>query len=409
MPDISDLPPRMQRIVEEMHATTQLTITARSIGLDPLTEERRLALLAGIDSVEVLIALGEMQAALDAAMRNNSPTLPHEAMRIVDSQWFEPVRLQLADGHRLATPQAMVRLMREVIEGGEGPRRGIPDDDALLSLLLSVNDEHDSAPEWTSRFSTLEPSQIDAEMRAMSEDDLEALAHEAAVDEAASVLFNAPKLPEYMKCLTHEFWYHPWAERVGNELGATPADTFREATGISMDEFLLAGDLIMSVLRTGNAHYDLGALRDHGVSAEVVQYIERNMVRDLNEFRAMSQRDRQRGDVRAQRYTFTRFPFLGRGDGKILALRAQWGMDRFFGNAPEFDVQQGFHEQGQPQRAKQFQDAVKHQFEQIVGRIIARIAACTAGFGVVLGEEEMQSAWTEKKGQAPKACVIGCC
>jgi hypothetical protein len=149
-----------------------------------------------------------------------------------------------------------------------------------------------------------------------------------------------------MKCLTYEFWYHPWAEKVGNELGATPADTFHEATGISMDEFLLAGDLITSVLRTGHAHYDLAALREHGVSDQVVQYIRRNMVRDLNEFRAMSQRDRERGDVRAQRYTFTQFPFLGLGGEKILALRAQWGMDRFFGNAPEFDVQQGFHEQG---------------------------------------------------------------
>jgi hypothetical protein len=198
LPDMSDLPPGMQRVVEAMYATAQLTITAKSIGLDPLTAEQRLALLSGIDSVDVLIALGEMQAALDAAMRNNSPTLPHEAMRIVDSQWFEPVRLQLVDGCRLATPQAMVRLMREVIEAGEGPRRGIPDDDALLSLLLSVNDEHDSTPEWTSRFSTLEPSQIDAEMRAMSEDDLKALANVAAVDEAASVLFNAPKLPEYI-------------------------------------------------------------------------------------------------------------------------------------------------------------------------------------------------------------------
>jgi hypothetical protein len=197
-----------------------------------------------------------MQSALDAALRNNSPTLPQEAMRILDSQWFEPVRLQLVDGRRLATPQAMVRPMHEVIEGGEGPPQGIPDDDALLSLLLSINDEHDSSPRWTSRLHTLEPSQIDIEMRAMPEDELKALAHEAAVDEAASVLFNAPKLPEYMKCLTHEFWYHPWPERVGNELGATPADTFREAAGNDMDEFLLAGHLIMSVLRTGNAQCD---------------------------------------------------------------------------------------------------------------------------------------------------------
>lgn len=74
----------------------------------------------------------------------------------------------------------------------------------------------------------------------------------------------------------------------------------------------------------------------------------------------MSRRDRERGDVRSQRYTFTRFPFLDLGDGTVLVLRAQWGMDRFFGNAPEFDVQRSSVEQGKPDRAKQFQDAVKH-------------------------------------------------
>ncbi|MGH3638540.1 MAG: hypothetical protein ACRDUX_05870, partial [Mycobacterium sp.] len=230
------------------------------------------------------------------------------------------------------------------------------------------------------------------------------LANEMAVDEAASMMFNASQLPEQMKCMTHEFWYQPWAEKAGRQLGATPADTFVEATGIGMNEFLQAGDAIMSVLRTGRASFDIGALHEHGVNDEVVQYIRRNMVRDLDEFRAMSQQDRERGDVRAQRYTFTRFPFLDLGDGTVLALRAQWGMDRFFGNAPEFDVQQGFKDQGKPGRAKQFQDAVKHQFERLVGRIVARIAEHSAVFGPIIGEEEMQAAWTVRRGERPKAC-----
>jgi hypothetical protein len=225
-----------------------------------------------------------------------------------------------------------------------------------------------------------------------------------AVDEAATMMFNASSLPEYMKCMTHEFWYEPWANKVGDQLGATPADTFREATGISMDEFLLAGDVITSQLLTGGARIDLGALREHGVSDDVAQYIRRNMVRDLDEFRAMARQDRERGDVRGQRYSFTQFPFLDLGDGTVLVLRAQWGMDRFFGNAPEFDIRQGFEEQGKPQRARQFQDAVKHQFEQIVGRTIARIASSSAAFGSVVREEEMQAAWLLKKGQPPKAC-----
>lgn len=401
---MSDLPSRAQRVIEAMYGMARHMITATSVGLEPLDREQRLALLSGIDSEAVLVALGEMQAELDAAMLNSTQTLPAEAMRIVDSQWYEPVRQQLVAGHRLAPPQTMVRLMREIIEAGEGPRVGIEDDDALLQLLLSVNDDHDTPSGIAARFSGMDMRQMDAEMRSMSEDELIAFANEMAVDEAASTMFNASRLPEHMKCMAHEFWYQPWAEKVGDQLGATPADTFHEATGISMDEFLLAGDVITPVLRTGRARFDLDTLHEHGVSDEVVQYIRRNMVRDLGEFRAMSQQDRDRGDVRAQRYTFTQFPFLDLGDGTVLALRTQWGMDRFFGNAPEFDVQQGFVDQGKPERAKRFQDAVKHQFEQVVGRTICRIAANSAVFGAIVGEEEMQAAWLVKKGQLPKAC-----
>lgn len=61
-------------------------------------------------------------------------------------------------------------------------------------------------------------------------------------------------------------------------------------------------------------------------------------------------------------------------------------------------------DQGKPERAKQFQDAVKHQFEQIVGRIVGRIAANSAVFGSIVGEDEMQAAWPAKRGQQPKAC-----
>ncbi|MDD4866933.1 MAG: hypothetical protein PHQ28_07410 [Mycobacterium sp.] len=338
---MSDLPVGAQRVIEAMHGMARHAVTATAVGLVPLDREQRLALLSGVDSTAVLVALGEMQAEFDAAMLSGAETLPIEAMRIVDSQWYEPVRQQLVAGHRLAPPQTMVRLMREIIEAGEGrPRVGIEDDDALLQLLLSVNEDHDTPSGRAARFNAMDMRQMDAAMRGMSEDELIEFANEMAVDEAASMMmFNASRLPEQMKCMTHEFWYQPWAEKVGDQLGATPADTFREATGISMDEFLRAGDVIVSVLRTGRARFDIGALHEHGVSNEVVQYIKRDMVRDLDEFRAMSQQDQERGDVRSQRYTFTRFPFLDLSDGALLALRAQWGMDRFFGNAPEFDVQ----------------------------------------------------------------------
>lgn len=266
-----DLPVRVQRVMEAMHGMARHAVTATSVGLVPLDREQRLALLSSIDSTAVLVALGEMQAELDAAMLSSAETLPIEAMRIVDSQWYEPVRQQLVAGHRLAPRQTMVRLMREIIEAGEGPRVGIEDDDARLQLLLSVNEDHDTPSGRAARFNAMDMRQMDVEMRGMSEDELIEFANQMAVDQAASMMFNASRLPEQMKCMTHEFWYQPWAEKVGDQLGATPSDTFREATGMSMDEFLRAGDVIVSVLRTGRACFDIGALHRHGVSDEVVQ------------------------------------------------------------------------------------------------------------------------------------------
>ncbi|WP_006243297.1 hypothetical protein [Mycolicibacterium tusciae] len=73
---MSDLPVGVRRVVEAMHGMARNTITATSADLVPLDREQRRALLSGIDSKEVLVALGEMQAELDAAMLSSAPTLP---------------------------------------------------------------------------------------------------------------------------------------------------------------------------------------------------------------------------------------------------------------------------------------------------------------------------------------------
>lgn len=65
------------------------------------------------------------------------------------------------------------------------------------------------------------------------------------------------------------------------------------------------------------------------------------MVCDLDEFRQMPQRDRERGDVRSQRYTFTLFSFLDLGD------------------------------QGKPERAKQFQIPFKVGAKHTSTRLLA--------------------------------------
>lgn len=403
MPDVSDLPPNMQMMAQHMQqGAMSTTITASAIQVVALSETERHELLSKVDSEAVIIGLAEMQAELDAATIASVSTIPDESRRFVDTRCYAAVQSRVAQGGRVAHPQTMNRLMREVIETSGGGDGDLSDDD-LLSLLLSINEEHDSIDSVEAVLGTSDPRQFDAKMRALSKEQMHSLASDIAADEAAAILLSAPWLPEYLKCVINEFWFSPWPPKVTG-LGDTPADTFRRATGLAMEEFLFAGDLIMTCLRVGRARIDLATLREQGVSDLVIDYINTHLVRDIASYRNLLVEDRSSGGVEAQRYTFTEFPLLRLDDGSLLALRAQWGMDRFFGSLPELDVKNGFDRQGEAALAGKFQNGVKHQFEEVTGRTIARIAGLSATFSVILGEEEMQDAWKVMKGQTPKAC-----
>src|SRR3546814_3676734 len=85
LPDMGDLPVGARRVIEAMHGMARHAITANSVGLVPLDREQRLALLSGIVSTAVLVALGEMQAELDAAMLSSAETLDRKSTRLNSS------------------------------------------------------------------------------------------------------------------------------------------------------------------------------------------------------------------------------------------------------------------------------------------------------------------------------------
>ncbi|GAA0994861.1 hypothetical protein GCM10009551_059310 [Nocardiopsis tropica] len=402
IPDVSDLPPNMQMMAQHMQqGAMSTTVTASAVQVVALSETERHELLSKVDSETVIIGLAEMQAELDAATIASVSTIPDESRRFVDTRCYAAVQSRVAQGGRVAPPQTMSRLMREVIETSGGGDGDLSDDD-LLSLLLSINEEHDSIDSVEAVLGTSDPRQFDAKMRTLSKEQMHSLASDIAADEAAAMLLSAPWLPEYLKCATNEFWFSPWSPKVTG-LGDIPADTFRQATGLAMEEFLFAGDLIMTRLRVGRARIDLATLRAQGASDPAIDYINTHLVRDIASYRDLLVEDRDSGGVETQRYTFTEFPFLRLDDGSLLALHAQWGMDRFFGSLPELDVKNGFDRQGETALVNKFQNGVKHQFEEVTGRTIARIADLSTTFSVILGEEEMQDAWKVKKGK-PKAC-----
>jgi hypothetical protein len=54
--------------------------------------------------------------------------------------------------------------------------------------------------------------------------------------------------------------------------------------------------------------------------------------------------------------------------------------------------------------ANRFKLAMSDAFEQFVGGILHRIFDKSPHLRVIVGEDEMQAAWTEKKGQKPSVC-----
>lgn len=77
------------RALEAMHEIARLALSASTVGLVPLDREQRLALLSGVDSTEVIVALAKIQAEVDAAMFSSAESLPTEAMRIVECITFD--------------------------------------------------------------------------------------------------------------------------------------------------------------------------------------------------------------------------------------------------------------------------------------------------------------------------------
>ncbi|QTI67384.1 hypothetical protein [Gordonia polyisoprenivorans] len=403
MPDLTGLPPEMEVVLRSMQQHQPMVITAGMVGITPLTEVERQELLAEVDVQDALLRIAQIQAKWDVASTTHWDLKPlhRELLASASADWVPAVRAEIDRGNVIAAPHVTAGLMRALMETDSTTARLLTADELLL-LLISISTERDLRPEFASDTPTpTEIAALDARQQAMAPEDLIALSQEELQDQAANALFNTPRKIECLKADALDFWYSPWADRAHDSLGATPAETFGDATGIDLDDFLRLGASIANSIAAGQTIVTLGDLTDN---EQLHGYIAENMTLDLAGFREQLAADRARGNVKLQRYTFTRFPFLDLGDRRLLILRAQWATERFFGDAAQFDVMAAFGAKGDRRSANRFNDAVKYQFEDIVGATLARIAARSRRVNEVVSEPEMQERWTEKKGQKPSVC-----
>lgn len=380
-----------------------MVIVAGMVGITPRNEDERRDLLAEVDIQGALIRIAEIQAKWDVASTThwNVKPLHKELLTDASAAWAPAVRLEVSRGNVFATPQVTAQLMRELLEAESGSARLLTAEE-LVVLLISIATEQQTHTEFESDVPTpAEIAALDKKYQAMAPKDLISMLQEHLHDLAANILFNMPRKIECLKSDTLDFWYASWADRAHDTLGATPAETFADATGIDLDDFLRAGASIAASIAAGQTIVTLDDLTE---VEELRNFVRHNMALDRAGYREHLAADRASGDVKLQRYTFTRYPFLELGDGRLLILRAQWATERFFGDTVQFDVMAAFRAKDDRRSANRFNDGIKYQFEDIVAATLTRIAANSQRIDDLVSEPEMQERWTEKKGQKPSVC-----
>ncbi|MBB1058942.1 hypothetical protein G6020_16600 [Dietzia sp. B19] len=403
MPDLTGLPLEAGPVLRSIQQNQPTILGAGEVAISALSEDERRALLAEIDVADALRRVADLQAKWDTASAANLSLKPlhTELLLRAAGDWVPAVRAQVSKGRVFAVPQATAQLMRELLETDSSGAKTLAADE-MARLLISIATQQQAHTEFESNFSTsAEMAALDAKFQAMATEDLVAFSHEFLHDQTANMLFSMPRKIECLKADAVDFWLSPWADRVDNSLGATPAVTFADATGIDLDEIFRAGAAIDREIATGQTVIRPDDLAD---DEKVRTFIIENMSLDLPRYREQLEADRATGDVKLQRYTFTRYPFLHLGDGNLLILRAVWAIERFFGDPVQFDVAAAFTDKGDEARAKRFNEAINYQFEKIVGDTLARIAARSASIDALITEPELEAQWTEKKGRKPSVC-----
>ena len=403
MPDLTGLPRETGPALRSIQLNQPMLIAAGEAEVTALNEGERRALLAEIDVADALTRVASIQAKWDVASTTNWNLKPlhTELLLRAEGHWVPAMRAEVRKGRVFAIPQVTAQLMRELLETDSSVAKMLAAGD-LVHLLLSIATEQQVSAEFESDVPTsTEMASLEAKFQAMTAEGLAAFAHEFLHRQSANMLFSMPRKIECLKADAVDFWHSSWANRVDASLGATPADTFADATGIDLEGFFRAGSAVDQAITAGQTVIGLDDLTD---DEELSTFISKNMSLCLSEFRERLTADREGGDVKLQRYTFTRYPFLNLGDGSLLILRAQWARERFFGDTAQFDVMAAFAAAGDKARAGRFKEAIKYQFEDIVGGALSRIAARSAKIEALVTEPELEAKWAEKKGQKPSVC-----
>lgn len=392
-----------------METMPQLIVCGR-VGLVPLTEARRRALISGINLFDALETVARLQGQWDVAFTTDQrpDIVEAEFLSGGEGEACQRARKRVTEQHDLlVSPRAAAQLQREIIESAsvEETAEAI-DRNTLVHILLSITSEQNSVPGFAGDVPT--PEEIAKVEREMPKDSLEELleyARKFIPDEVASNLFNMPAKYEMVLSNTYDLWFAPWAEKSKTTgLGATPAEAFKIGTGVELLDLLRLGHRI--VKRSSSDHqvrFTRDELVADGVSDAAINYLINHMALTLEGYREALAADREAGDIAHQRFTFTQYPFIAVDDSTIVMIRHQWAMERLCGATLYHEA---WYSLGTQSRGlgDRFKNAMNEAFEIFVGGILHRTAEKGKGIQKIVNEAEMQAAWTEKKDKTPSVC-----
>ncbi|WP_327114063.1 hypothetical protein OHB12_33360 [Nocardia sp. NBC_01730] len=390
-------------------------ITANSIDIEHLDEQRRKELLAGHALLPTLKFVCTTFAQFDdAAMFSRVGAFEKQFVRRLTGTLAAQVGNAVKNRSVVMPPPALTQLVREVIEWcshADGAASGAADAHPPLAindfvhLVLSINgdQERQDVPDF---FQSWPPTaeELTQYNAAMSVDDDMMLREfrRQMVSELARMQANATTVPHVVLGDTYDTWFKSWPKAAPHDLiGDAPEDAFRAATNVPLDEFIRLGLRLWEHTKTGEVTFSTVPM-EGSVDPQALGMMQNAVSLTVKEYRKRLERERKRGFLAHRRYTFTERPLVRIGDNEYLALRPAWMLDRLCGSQLYWQTFFDFGTEQDP-RGEQFSQAMNYVFESSVGYLFRRVTRRARSLITLITEEQMQQAWT-RGGRTPSVC-----
>ena len=354
-----------------------------------VTYQRRIEIWNSAGLVPTLTMVAKQLSLIDLAVVQNA--VDEAEMKwayALDGQFGRDVRDAIHRDAHVLSLYGLMQCLREIVEycDVESTRR-LPAAD-LATCLLGINADVDNLSVGTpSNWQELQDDLVLHSLASQSFSHLDTM-HTLSID-------------------AHEIWRRKWPADtpagVLVDLAASPVELFRDLYGFNQDDFFYFGWVVYSWINAQKkVVVDRELMAKMGVPGNV---FETTLAIACQPIDALREAIREgRGDQQINLWShhlFQRFPLVELPDGRILVLRLQYLLQRFFGRPHYFDFLVPL-KASEPLRAKHFEGAIAHVFETRCKELLERIVGFPqpGGGGGLITNVQMEDVWNTSSSQA---------